>query len=54
MTLVIMGIAAVLLVYWFWPGKARCEKCESELNEFAYCTNLVCPYASREQPFEQT
>lgn len=46
----VMLASFVLLVYWFWPGKARCVACKSELERhYCYCTNLTCRYATRQQ-----
>lgn len=42
-------ITAALLLYWFWPGKAKCKTCASELDDFCYCTNDACTYSVRQQ-----
>lgn len=47
----VMVISLALLLYWFWPGPALCEECESELDtrNFCFCTNEKCFYSENQQ-----
>jgi hypothetical protein len=52
LAIVVLAAMGALIVYWFWPGSAKCKDCKSELNTWGYCTEPTCTFSTRQQTYK--